>query len=81
MLRNEHFNSVPPLGLPEIGQVVQVGFGAGAVILARAIEALVLRAIEAEPLFLGALGAMIGSSLFGKEYLAAVLSDAFPGID
>jgi hypothetical protein len=50
-------------------------------VLAGAIEALVLRAIEAEPLFLGALGPMIGSALLGKEHLAAVLSDALPCID
>jgi hypothetical protein len=50
-------------------------------VLAGAIEALVLRAIEAERLFFGALGAMIEPSPLGKQHQAAVLADAFPGID
>ena len=50
-------------------------------IFAGAIESLVLRAIEAEPLFLGAFGAVVRSALLRKEHLAAVLADALPGID
>jgi hypothetical protein len=81
MLRNEHFNSIPPLGLPEIGQMAHVRFDAGAMVLAGAIEALILRAIKAEPLLLGAFGAVARSALLGKEHLAAVLADALPCID
>jgi hypothetical protein len=81
MLRNEHFNSIPPLGLPEIGQMVHVRFDARAMVLAGAIEALILRAIEAKPLFLGALHTVVRTALLGKEHLAAVLTDALPGID
>lgn len=61
--------------------MVHVRFDARAMVLAGAIEALILRAIEAEPLFLGALCAMVRSALFRKEHLAAVLADALPGID
>ena len=61
--------------------MVHVRFGAGAVILAGAVESLVLRAIEAEPLFLGTLGAVVRCAFLRKEHQAAVLADALPGID
>jgi len=67
--------------LPEIGQMVHVRFDARAVVLAGAVESLVFRAIEAEPLFLGALGAVVRSTLLRKEHQATVLADALPGID
>jgi len=69
------------LGLPEIGQMIHVRFDARAMVLAGAVESLVLRAIEAEPLFLGALGTVVRSALLRKEHQTAVLADALPGID
>jgi hypothetical protein len=60
--------------------MVHVGFDARAMVLAGAVEALVLRTIKAEPLFLGALGSMIRTSPLWKERQAPVLADAFLGI-
>jgi hypothetical protein len=81
MLRKEHFNSVPPLGLPEIGQMIHVGLDGGAVVFARAIEALILGAIKTEPFLFGAFNAMIRPTLLRKKHQATVLADAIPGID
>ena len=61
--------------------MVHVGFDAGAMIFPSTIEPLVLRAIQAEPLLLGAFGPMDGHAPFGEEHLAAFLAQALLGID
>jgi len=69
------------LRLPVRGQVPEVGFGGAAVLLACAVEPLVLGAIQAEPLLPGTIRMTMRPIALVGDQSAGLLADAMPPID